>query len=76
MWAAPILNEKTFHLEYAPFFFCNRQKYNQNVKKAIESPADGQRNTKKSLLDAIGSRPVKFYLKLPALGFLQNEKPT
>lgn len=47
MWAAPTLNGKTFHLEYAPFFFCNRQKYNQNVKKAIESPADGQRNTKK-----------------------------
>lgn len=44
MWGVPILNGKTSHLEYAPFFFCNRQKYNQNITKAKESPADGQRN--------------------------------
>lgn len=52
--------------------FCNRQKYNQNVTKAIESPADRQRN-KNPLVDASGSRPVKLYLNLPALGFLQKQ---
>lgn len=52
--------------------FYNRQKYNQNVTKAIESPADGQIN-KHPFLNAVGSRPVKLYLKLPALGFLQKQ---
>lgn len=51
--------------------FYNCQKYNKSVIKAMDSPADGQRN-KDVLLDAIGSRPVKLYLKLAALGFLQK----
>lgn len=52
--------------------FYNRQKCNPSVTKATESPADEQRN-KNPLLGAIGLRPVKLYLKMPALGFLQKQ---
>lgn len=50
----------------------HRQKYNPSVTKATESPADEQRN-KNPLLGAIGLRPLKCYLKMPALGFLQKQ---
>lgn len=72
MWGIPILNLKTFHQEYAPSSHSTIGRNNQNVTKAIESPADGQRN-KNTLLGAIRLRPVKLYLKMPALGFLQKQ---
>lgn len=72
MWGIPILNLKTFHQEYVPSSHSTIGRNNQNVTKAIESPADGQRN-KNTLLGAIRLRPVKLYLKMPALGFLQKQ---
>lgn len=63
---------KTFPPRICTFLlFYTRQKYNQNVTKAIESPVD--KEIKIPFWTNPGLRPVKLYLKLPALGFLQKQ---
>jgi hypothetical protein len=72
MLGVPTLKLKIFHLE---FLTCSPPIITRNITKISQRQQRIQQMDKETKLpspDAIGSRPVKCYLKLPALGFLQK----